>query len=235
MMATGSHLPSPLRGGPTRPKAERGGGRGARARSWRRGAPYQPPGLGADRRAPAIRPPPLPLPARGRGYALPPGRVREPGRARLAGACLGGLCGPALVSRRRSFRLSVRRGRERARVGARRQGVVAPAVPGSAQPCDAAAPRPRRPRDDGAAARPGRPSRPRLAHRRGLRHRASRLERGLARRSLRRAGAAPGRHGLRRGARRARLPDAALPRARGAGLVPRRRLRRRLDRASSSR
>ena len=55
-------------------------------------------------------------------------------------------------------------------------------------------------------------------------------------------GAAPGRHGLRRGARRCcRLPDAALPRPRGARLVPRRRLRRlvdrprrRADRASSS-
>ena len=64
----------------------------------------------------------------------------------------------------------------------------------------------------------------------GLRDRPQRLERRLAGRPPRVARTAAGRHGFRRGAHLRRLPDAALPRARGARLVPGRRLRGLVDR-----
>ena len=73
-------------------------------------------------------------------------------------------------------------------------------------------------------------ARPRADRRAGLRDRAARLELGVPRRAVRRAGTEPGRHGLRRRADRGRLPDAALLRPRRARLVPRRRLRGRRDR-----
>ena len=71
MMATGSHLPSPLRGGPTRPKAERGGGRGPQARSWRRGAPYRPPSPPFDRRRSGHSPRTPAPPRKGEGKRAP--------------------------------------------------------------------------------------------------------------------------------------------------------------------
>ena len=61
-------MSSPLRGGPTRPKAERGGGRGRRARVT--GWDTRPSALSYPQRYVARRPPPLPLPARGRGMRL---------------------------------------------------------------------------------------------------------------------------------------------------------------------